>query len=115
MQDSKTDLGTIRIHNHVIAAITSIAVSEVEGVVGIYKGIKGNLFNILGKPNPGAIRVETDKNNEIKLDVAITVKYGVNIPEVARRVQESIQNAIEKSTDLNLREINVNVHEIQGG
>lgn len=115
MEDTKNDLGTIRIHNHVISALTSIAVSEVEGVVGIYKGIRGSIFNILGKQSSGAIKVETDKNNEIRLDVAITVKYGVNIPEVARRVQESIQNAIEKSTDLNLKEINVNVHEIQGG
>jgi uncharacterized alkaline shock family protein YloU len=115
MEDTKNDLGTIRIHNHVISALTSIAVQEVEGVVGIYKGIKGSIYNIFGKQGSGAIKVETDKNNEIRLDVAITVKYGVNIPEVARRVQESIQHAIEKSTDLNLKEINVNVHEIQGG
>ena len=32
MEETKTDLGAVRIHNNVISAITSIAVSEVDGV-----------------------------------------------------------------------------------
>jgi uncharacterized alkaline shock family protein YloU len=113
MEEEKTDLGSIRIHNNVIAAITSLAVSEVDGVVGIYKGIKGSIYNIFGKKESAAIKIETDKNNEINLDVSIIVKYGVNIPEVAHKVQESIRSSIEKMTNLSLKEINVNIQEIQ--
>jgi len=113
MEEAKTDLGAVRIHNNVIAAITSIAVCEVDGVIGIYKGLKDNIYNIFGKKDPAAIKIEMDKNSDINLDVSITVKYGVNIPEVARKVQESIREAIEKSTDLSLKEINVNVQEIE--
>jgi uncharacterized alkaline shock family protein YloU len=68
---------------------------------------------MFGKKDSGSIKIEIDKNNEINLDVSITVKYGVNIPEIARKVQESIRAAIEKSTDLSLKEINVNVQEIE--
>ncbi|MFH1655539.1 MAG: Asp23/Gls24 family envelope stress response protein [Candidatus Omnitrophota bacterium] len=113
MEEAKTDLGAVRIHNNVIAAITSLAVSEVDGVVGIHKGFKDNIYNIFGRKDSAAIKIDMDKNNEINLDVAITVKYGVNIPEIARKVQESIHAAIEKSTDLSLKEINVNIQEIE--
>ncbi|MBM3251302.1 MAG: Asp23/Gls24 family envelope stress response protein [Candidatus Omnitrophica bacterium] len=113
MEEAKTDLGTVRIHNNVIAAITSIAVSEVDGVAGIHKGFKDSIYNMFGKKDSGSIKIEIDKNNEINLDVSITVKYGVNIPEIARKVQESIRQSIEKSTDLSLKEINVNVQEIE--
>ena len=113
MEEEKTDLGNIRIHNKVISAITSMAVSEVEGVVGIYKGIKGNIYDIFGRKELAAIKVEMDSNNEIKLDVSVVVKYGFNIPEIARRVQESIRKALEKMTSLSLKEINVNIQEIE--
>ena len=113
MEEERTDLGSVRIHNNVVSSITSIAVAEVDGVVGVYQGIKGNIYNIFGRKESAAIKIESDKNNEISLDLSIIVKFGVNIPEVARRVQESIRSSIEKMTNLTLKEINVNIHEIQ--
>lgn len=113
MEEEKTDLGNVRIHNNVIAAITSMAVVEIDGVVGVYKGIKGSIYNIFGRKESAAIKIETDKNDEISLDVSIIVKYGASIPEIGRKVQESIRNSLERMTNLSLKEINVNIQEIQ--
>ena len=116
MKEEKIDLGAVRIHGKVIASIASIATLEVDGVKKIYHGLSENLFNFVRqRPSFSGIRVIIEKNNEIKLHVPVVVKYGVNIPEVATRIQDSVRTAIDKMTDLSLRDINVDVQGIERG
>lgn len=112
-ENSRNDLGTIRIHKNVIASIASIAAMEVEGVKHIGTNLKSSIFELLGKRDISAIKVEIDKNGEVTADVPIVIKYGVNIPETADRVQENIHKSLEKMTNLSIRNINVNVQGIE--
>lgn len=112
-EESRTDLGNIRIHNNVIASIACLAAMEIEGVKAIGGDFKSNLLEFLGKKSPSAIKVEFDKNGEIKLQVPLIVKYGFNIPEVAARVQENTRNNLEKMTNLTVKDIHINIQGIQ--
>ena len=51
------------------------------------------------------VRFPEDK---ISVDVVITVKYGNNIVDVAKRTQEAVLSAVEASTGVD--EVEVNVH-----
>ena len=90
---TRTDFGTIRIHKKVIASIASIASLEIEGIKRVGGDFKSTFYEILGKKNYGGIKVEIDKNEEVKLELPLVIKYGYNIPDVANKVQETVRKA----------------------
>lgn len=109
MEETKTDLGTVRIHKKVIASIASLAASEIQGVKGTGKSFGFSLYQLLGKKIAPGIRVEIDRNNEVKIEIPLVIKYGYNLPSVANKVQENVQAALEKMTNLSIKDININV------
>jgi len=113
-KQTKTDLGKIKIHLKAIRSIAAIATMEVDGVLRIYAGTIGMLFEAIGKDrNAAAIKVDFKKNNEIGIAVSIVVEYGQDLPMIASHVQESIRHAIEKMTGLNPSSIDVKVKSIE--
>jgi uncharacterized alkaline shock family protein YloU len=112
--ESRNELGVLRIHKNVISSIASIAATEIEGVKRVGRDIKSGLLELLGKKN-SAIKVDISKNEEVKVQIPLIIKYGYNIPEIANRVQENVRLALEKMSNLSIREINVNVQGIERG
>ncbi len=114
-EESHTDLGIIRIHKNVIASIAALAASEVEGVKGIGGDLKSGLLELIGKKFQMAIKVEIDKNDEVRIDIPLVVKYGFNIPEIANKAQENVHQALEKMTHLLIKDININIRSVERG
>ncbi|HLS52566.1 MAG TPA: Asp23/Gls24 family envelope stress response protein, partial [Tissierellaceae bacterium] len=46
---------------------------------------------------------------EVKIDVFITVEYGSNITQVGKKVQENVKKTVETMTGLDVLEVNVNI------
>lgn len=111
--ESHTDLGTIRIHKNVIASIASLAAVEIEGIKRVGGDFKSGLLELIGKKYLSAIKVEINKNEEVSLKIPLVIKYGFNIPDIASKVQENVRNALEKMTNLSVRDININVQGIE--
>ncbi len=114
-EESQTDLGNIRIHKNVIASIASIAAVEIDGVKRIGGDLRSGILELIGKKVLMAIKVDIDKNEEIRLEVPLVIKYGSNIPDIANKVQENIRNALEKMSNLSIKYININVQGIERG
>lgn len=114
-EESRTELGTIRIHKNVISSIASLAATEIEGVKRIRGDFTSGLLELIGKKSPVAIKVEIDKNEEVKIEIPLIIKYGFNIPDIANKVQENIRNALDKMTNLSIKDININVQGIERG
>jgi len=114
-EESRTDLGQIRVHNNAISSIAAIAALDIPGVKSINKDLKSKFMSFLaGKDNSG-IRVEINKNQEVRIDIPIFVKYGFNIPEISSMVQEKVRLALEEMTNLTIKDININVVGIERG
>jgi len=113
--ESRTDLGIIKIHKNVYASIASIAASEIAGVKRIGGDFKSGLMELMGRSSLSAIRVEIGKNEEVKLEIPLVIKYGFNIPEIANKVQENVRNSLEKMTSLSIKDINISVRAIEKG
>jgi uncharacterized alkaline shock family protein YloU len=114
-EESRTDLGTIKIHKNVIASIASLAATEIEGVKRVGGDFKSGVLELISRKTAVAIRVEIDKNEEVKLVIPLVIKYGFNIPDIANKVQENVRNALEKMTNLLIKDININVQGIERG
>ncbi|MBM3246697.1 MAG: Asp23/Gls24 family envelope stress response protein [Candidatus Omnitrophica bacterium] len=114
-EESRTDLGRIRIHKNVIASISSIASCEIDGVKRIGRDFKSGLLELAGKKSLSAIKITIDKNEDVKIEIPLVIKYGFNIPDIANRVQENVRSALEKMTNLSIKDININVQSIERG
>ncbi|MFA5320268.1 MAG: Asp23/Gls24 family envelope stress response protein [Candidatus Omnitrophota bacterium] len=112
-EESSLDLGTIKIHKNVIASIASLAATEIDGVKKIGKDFKMGFCELIGKKTYSSIKVLIDKNDEVRVELPIVVKYNYNVPEIANKVQENVRNALEKMTNLTVRNINVAVQGIE--
>ena len=100
----------IQISNDVIAVISGVAVSEVQGVSSMAGGFAGGISEVLsGKKNLAkGIKVDKDEN-KVKIDVNIIVEYGTRIPDVAFEIQNRVKTSVENMTGLKVEEVNVHV------
>lgn len=112
-QNVKSELGTIRLHEKVISSIAAIAAKEVEGVAKIGTSLTGVLHSLLKLNYTGAIEVDIDNNNYVTVTIPIVVHYGYNLPDIASRVQDNVRKMIEKSTDLNIKQIDINIQAVE--
>ena len=112
-EDSRTDFGTIRIHKNVIASVASLAAVDIQGVKRIGGNLKSGLMEMMGRKPYSAVKVQINKNEEVKIELPLVIKYGYNIPEIANRVQENVRVALEKMTNLTVKDIDVSVQAIE--
>jgi len=112
---NKIDLGSIKVHKKVLAEIAMSAVNDINGV-SLFRQDFSRLFGSLvgSKPCPG-ISVIVDKSNQVSIEVKVRVRYGLNIPDVARETQDAIREAIERTVDVDLKDVNVNIQGIERG
>lgn len=110
---SEGDLGTINIHNNVIATIARLAVVKVPGVVELSGGVVDSLAGMIGKRSGDrGIRVELDDHG-VKLHLHVVLEYGVRIPSVCGQIQEEVRKAVEHMTGKPVRSVEVIVEGIR--
>jgi uncharacterized alkaline shock family protein YloU len=95
-----------RISDDVIVTIAARVLSEIEGVASVPGGL---VSGILGRKGASkGIKVEMS-DREVMIDVAVTLDYGIRIPELAANIQTSIREAVEEMTGQYVRAVNVTV------
>ena len=108
-QETRSELGAVRIANEVVGVIAGLAATEVPGVAGMSGGIVGGIAEMLGRKNLSkGVKVEVGER-EAAIDLFVVVNYGVRIADVAAQVQSNVKKAVEEMTGLAVVEVNVHV------
>ncbi len=103
------DIGTVQIADEVVAMIASLATTEVEGVCSMAGTISNELMSKVGVKNlTKGVRVEVIRSS-VKVELAVLMEYGYNIPGTSRKVQERVKNAIENMTGLTVTDVNIRI------
>lgn len=103
------ELGTVKIADDVVAAIASIAATEVEGVVSMAGNIGNELKSKMGVRNLAkGVKVEVS-GKSVKADIALIVGYGYQIPVISQKVQERVKTTIENMTGLTVTDVNIRI------
>lgn len=102
-------IGAVQIADDVVAMITSLAATEVEGVSAMAGNITNELMSKVGvKSLTKGVKVEVfDK--KVIVDLAVMVEYGYNIPAVSQKVQQKVKAAIENMTGLEVTDVNIRI------
>ena len=101
--------GITKISEDVVAIIAGLAATEVSGVVGMSGGVVGGIAELLGRKNLAKGVKANVGEKEAVIDLFLIVDFGVRIPDVALRVQESVKRAVEEMTGLRISEANVHI------
>ncbi|HBR14681.1 MAG TPA: hypothetical protein DD723_03935 [Candidatus Omnitrophica bacterium] len=113
--DDSLDFGSVQVHKKVLADIVSSAINDIEGVSLITKTLSDYFGELLGRQNIPGVEVVIDENHEVTIDVKVIVRYGLNIPDMARQIQETIKAVIAKTVDIHLKSVNINIQGIERG
>lgn len=103
----------LNISEDVIGIIAGLAASEVEGIAGMTLGFVDGLNQILGsnKKYSRGVKIDLD-GKKVTIDLYVNVKYGVRIPDIAWAAQNSVKDAVENMTGLEVASVNINVQGI---
>ena len=105
----RMEKGSINISEDVVATLVKAVVLETDGVAELANAVGADVAELIGiKMNIRGVKVRFP-DDRISVDVVITVKYGSNIVEVAKNVQEAVLAAVETSTGIDEAEVNVHV------
>ena len=108
LQDND-ELGTVKIADDVVAVIAGLAATEVEGVVSMAGNISNELMSKMGVKNLAkGVKVEVF-GKSVKVDLALVVAYGYNIPAVSQKVQDRVKAAVENMTGLEVTDVNIRI------
>jgi uncharacterized alkaline shock family protein YloU len=107
-------LGTVQIHNNVIAVIAHEAANRVPGVVELSGTLVDELVDIIGKRHRDrGVRVAVEAENTIVVELTAVLEYGVYIPEVCGKLQLEVRKSIEELTGKRVQAVNISVQSIR--
>ncbi|WP_252311725.1 Asp23/Gls24 family envelope stress response protein [Sinobaca sp. H24] len=113
IKEEWNELGRIEIAPDVIEVITALAVSEVSGVHSLRGNFALDVAEKLGRKNVSkGVKVDLGEMG-VKIDVSVTMQYGVVVPQVAKELQKAIYQALRTMTSVAIDSINIHVAAIQ--
>ncbi len=105
--------GEVIITNEVIGVIASLAAMEVDGVASMAGDTTKDLISKISKKALSkGVKVEI-AGDDVTIVVALIIKYGYNVMEVSKKVQEKVKASVENMTGLQATNVNVRVAGIE--
>lgn len=111
----KVNLGIIQVHKRVIADMCTAAIAGVDGVTMARNIAWEDLCGFLGIRRNSAVDVRLDSYGQVSVVVKVMIRYGMNLSDVSRRVQDAVMTAVEKMADINLKDVDVSIQGIERG
>lgn len=103
------ELGTVKIADDVVAMIAGLAATEVEGVTAMSGNISNELMSKMGVKNLAkGVKAEV-LGKTVRIELALIVEYGYNIPVISQTVQGKVKTAIENMTGLEVVDVNIRI------
>jgi uncharacterized alkaline shock family protein YloU len=112
--ENGSSLGTIKIHENVIAAVVKKVTLDVDGVSRLAgSSLVENIAEFVGsKKGHGSIAVDIEESS-VRIEVKVNIFYGAHIPTVAQSIQSVVIDEVGKSTGMTVSKVDVVVQEIE--
>ena len=110
MTDPRTTEAELDISQDVLFGIAQLALDGVDGIDPSTPAAR--MGEILSGRRAKGIRIERD-GEAVRVSLTVRVDYGLRIPEVARRAQEAVREAIGSMTGLRVETVDVVVESVE--
>ncbi|TYB84159.1 MAG: Asp23/Gls24 family envelope stress response protein [Kosmotoga sp.] len=108
-----TEYGKVEISLQVITSIVKKVVAESYGPVNVGATQQGLLSRLFGSEERHGIKVNEEIDGSLILDIELVLEYGVNIPVVAKNIQENVFHRLKEYIEATAVKVNVYVVGIQ--
>jgi len=113
--DTRLDLGSVKIHKHVLDEIIAKTVHGINGVRLVQPNLSDKLKDLISGPSHPGIKIQMDEQEGIKINLAINIQYGMKIPDTARQIQDIVKQDIKKILEINVADVNIDIRGIEAG
>ncbi|GAC1472735.1 MAG: Asp23/Gls24 family envelope stress response protein [Candidatus Dormibacteraceae bacterium] len=106
--------GRIEVLPSAVGAIAAHAALGCYGIAGMAaRGLRDGMAELLHRENVarGVEVVEVEEG--LRVDVFVVVQYGIRITEVAHNLQQAVKFAVERSVNVPVAQVNVNVQGVR--
>ncbi|MBE5936812.1 MAG: Asp23/Gls24 family envelope stress response protein [Lachnospiraceae bacterium] len=107
LESDKNNLGEVQISEEVVASIAGLAALEVEGVSQMVGSMANEIADKLGVKNHGKGIKADINNNDVIIDINISMAVGHNVLTTCKAVQDRVKQSVESMTGLCCKEVNV--------
>ncbi|MDE7013829.1 MAG: Asp23/Gls24 family envelope stress response protein [Kineothrix sp.] len=109
VSEEEGNSGSVKIADDVVAMIAGIAATEVDGVAAMAGNITHEIMSKVGvKSLKKGVKVDVI-GKSVRVDLALVMEYGYNIPAASQKVQEKVKSAIENMTGLDVLDVNIRI------
>ena len=115
VSEQGVELGSIKIHENVIATIVRKATCSVEGIIRIAGNtLVDNIAEFVGsrKIHDRAITVQLN-GATVSIEVQVNVSYDSHVPTIATEVQKVVIKDVERITGMEVTAVNVVIQELE--
>lgn len=113
--ENQVNLGVVQVHKRVIADIASAAVADVEGVRMSRNKTLESALSFVGIRHNSAVDVHVKNGDQVSVVIKVVVRFGMDLSDVSRRVQDVVMTAVEKMAEVDLRDVDVSIQGIERG
>ncbi len=100
--------GSINISEDVVVSMARAAINEIDGVAALTNNAGAELAELLGIKQSRGVKVQIIEG-VVTIDAIIMVRYGSNVVQVAKQVQDAVTAAIESMTGMGAPRVNIHV------
>lgn len=107
------DTGSVVISDNVMCIIAGLAALEVDGIASM----RGNIglsqitrseMNKISK----CVKI-IEEEGKIRVQLVLNIRYGYNLPDVTRKVQERVKDVLENMTGIEVESVNISISDVQ--
>ncbi len=107
-----SDLGDVRISDDVLAVISAMAATEIDGVLAMAGNITSELISKLGmKKLSKGVHVDVSQGS-VMVDLSIIIRMNENIVSISKKVQDKVKSTLENMTGMEVANVNVNISSV---
>ncbi|MBQ4314897.1 MAG: Asp23/Gls24 family envelope stress response protein [Lentisphaeria bacterium] len=109
------DVGSVKIHENVIAQLVCRAVLDVEGVSRLAgSALVDDIASLVGsrRMQSRAVAVVLGEEGTVAIEAKVVLMFGYTIPEVAAKIQTAVIELVENTTGMSVTKVDVLVQEI---
>ena len=103
------EVGTVKIADDVVARIAALAALEVEGVSAMAGNYTSDVLEKVSRKNLAKGAKVVVGQSEVKVDLALMMAYGFNIPATCQQAQTRVKASIENMTGLEVTDVNIRI------
>jgi uncharacterized alkaline shock family protein YloU len=103
------EVGSVKIADDVVARIAALAALEVEGVSAMAGNYTSDVLEKVSRKNLAKGAKVVVGQSEVKVDLALMMAYGFNIPATCQQVQTRVKASIENMTGLEVTDVNIRI------